>query len=117
MLVVHDNVHNENAPGAWSSVLQWHAHDTRVLFMCRRPGDLRKLDFDRAVPQLAMPRGLHEGTEFPEVLERLLQAAPHVTLDDTQRARLYKLTVGVPLAVRLGCGSWSARRAARSLRC
>ena len=99
VLVVHDNV--QDTPEAWGSVLRWHAHDTHMLFMCRRPDALRKLHFERDVPQLAMPPGLLEGSEFPEVLERLLRTSPHVMLDDAQRARLFKLTEGVPLAVQL----------------
>ena len=106
MLLVHENV--QNTPDAWSPVLQWHAHDTHILFMCRGPGDVRKLKFDADVVQLPMPRGLHEETEFPEVVDRLLQRLPHVSLDGDERVRLYKLTAGHPLAVqltvrRLGC--------------
>ena len=106
LLLVHENV--QHTPDAWSPVLQWHAHDTHILFMCRGPGDLRKLKFEADVAQVAMPRGLDEKTEFPEVVDRLLQSLPHVCLDGDERARLYKLTSGHPLAVqlavrRLGC--------------
>ena len=106
VLLVHENV--QNTPDAWSPVLQWHAHDTHILFMCRGPGDLSKLKFAADVQQLDMPGGLHKETEFPEVVNRLLQSSPHVSLDASERARLYKLTVGLPLAVkltvrRLGC--------------
>ena len=99
MLVAYENV--QNPPEAWNSVLQWHAHDTHILFMCRQPGDIQKLDLGTDVPHLAMPRSLNEGTEFPQVLDRLLQSLPLVRIDDTARARLYKLTGGLPLAVQL----------------
>ena len=99
MLLVHENV--QHTPDDWSPVLQWHAHDTHILFMCRGPGDLRKLKFEADVAQVCMPRGLHEKSEFPEVVDRLLQSLPHVSLDGDERARLYKLTSGHPLAVQL----------------
>ena len=99
VLLVHENVHN--TPEACSPVLQWHARDTHILFMCRGPGDLQKINFAVNVPQLAMPVGLHKGHEFPEVVDGLLQSSPHVVLDDTDRDRLYKVTAGVPLAVHL----------------
>ena len=99
VLLVHENVHN--TPEECSPVLQWHARDTHILFMCRGPGDLQKIKFAANVPQLAMPLGLHKGHEFPEVVDRLLQSSPHVILDDTDRDLLYKVTAGVPLAVHL----------------
>ena len=99
MLLVHENVNNTTEE--WSPVLQWHARDTHILFMCRGPGDLQKIRFAAYVPQLAMPLGLHKGHEFPEVVDRLLQSCPRVTLGDTDRDRLYKVTAGVPLAVHL----------------
>ena len=41
VLVAYGNV--QDPPEAWKSVLQWHAPDTHVLFMCRQPGDIQKL--------------------------------------------------------------------------
>ena len=108
MLVVYENV--QNTPETWSSVLQWHARDTHVLFMCRLPTDLHNLKFDSHVPQLKMPSSLHETTEFPEMVEQLLQCFDHVDLDDEQLARLYELTNGVPLAVKVAVSQLGGER-------
>ena len=108
VLVAYENV--QETPQTWSSVLQWHAHDTHVLFMCRKPDDLHNLKFDNHVPQLNMPSCLHVVTEFPEMLTRLLQRFQYVDLDDAQRARLYQLTNGVPLAVKVAVSQLGGER-------